>query len=146
MLFRPVVILQLQHDILRLAQIELREVELSRAHEVVLQTPVIVEDLSKRPRSFASFERKSKKVIKVSATTTRRSINEPTKISSSFLSSFFLSSHKSLRFFPYLFSNLSLEKLREMFNKADFSLSKKKGTIERKRLKGNSRFLIGVTR
>lgn len=54
MLFGSIVIFQFQHDILRLTQVHLGEVQLRCAHKVILEAPIIVEDLSKRPRSFAS--------------------------------------------------------------------------------------------
>lgn len=64
MLFGPIVVFQFQHDILWLTQVQLREIQLRYAHKVILQAPVVVEDLSKRPRSFASQKKEQEETDK----------------------------------------------------------------------------------
>lgn len=47
MLLRSGRILEFQRYILRVSEIELREIQLSGSHEIILQTPVVIENLRK---------------------------------------------------------------------------------------------------
>lgn len=62
-LLRSCRILQLQHDVLRTTKVQLRQIQLSGAHEVILQAPIVIEDLHEQQKIVVS-EKESKRLIR----------------------------------------------------------------------------------